>query len=453
MASRAASGFVWVSVVSLLLVGGLSAGACRWLASARQPTVVLIVVDTLRRDHLALYGYPLDTAPHLGRLASQGLLFERVIASSSWTKTSMASLMTSLDPDLHGVHTDADALPKDRETVAQRLAAAGYDTVGINTNPWLRPQFGFASGFRTYTSLERAASDSTPFPRAPAVNAAVLTALADHHDGPLFLYVHYMDVHAPYRAEGVQKAAIEIPGQGPLPDEELEYRYRKQRLDGAEVQARVLTLYDAGITAADAAIGELLDELSRRNLLQDAVVVVTADHGEGFREHGTTEHGWNLYPEVYEVPLILVARGRVEAGRRVTQQVRLIDVAPTILALAGVKPSPAFEGTIIAGAGASPEARPARAMVGGNDYVPNLDYVAAITPEYLYVEERTHGRVEFYDLTRDPGARNDLGPNQAAVARLAAIAAPRAAASGATSELSDQTKRQLKALGYLQNDK
>jgi hypothetical protein len=149
---------------------------------------VLIVVDTLRSDHLPSYGYPRAAAP---RLADEGLLFERVIAPSSWTKTSMASIMTGLNPDRHAVRGVEDVLSDALPTLATAFSDAGYATLGVNTNPWLEPSFGFSRGFDLY--------ETRVFSPASEVNRIALSHLREQRQTPFLLYVHYMDVHAPYR--------------------------------------------------------------------------------------------------------------------------------------------------------------------------------------------------------------------------------------------------------------
>ena len=151
---RSISGLLIRRCVGSAILAGILAGystACSWSESqGTPPNIVLVVIDTLRADHLDSYGYPHSTAPTLEAVARQGVLFERVIAPSSWTKTSMASIVTSREPDGHGVRRVSDVLPGELITLAEVLSAAGYHTIGINTNPWLLPRFGFRAGFDVY---------------------------------------------------------------------------------------------------------------------------------------------------------------------------------------------------------------------------------------------------------------------------------------------------------------
>ncbi len=426
-----------------LAVAALLAGGCN-LAARERPNVVLIVVDTLRRDRLPGYGRGREAAPRFARLAEQGVLFERAIAHSSWTKTAMASLLTSRNPDRHGVRGVEDVLPDRLTTLAEAFSAAGYRTIGINANPWLQHDHGFASGFDVY--------ESHSFAPARKLNHRALARLAEHGRGPFLLYVHYMDVHAPYLppAECFSQLPLEMPGAGSMSNEELEKAYRKDGLAGPGVQQRVEALYDAEVRCMDAALGELLDALELKGWLRNTIVMVTADHGEAFREHGTTEHGWNLYPEVYEVPLLVVWPGRLQAGSKVGRQVASSDLGPTLLELAGVAVPDTFEGrSLLPSGGVAPQDHLAICAVGLNDYQPNRDFVAVVSPEHLYIKERRQGDVELYDLREDPGARRNLGGEHPAARPLAALAGASAFERADTRALDEETRRQLEALGYL----
>jgi arylsulfatase A-like enzyme len=411
------------------------------------PSVVLIVVDTLRRDRLPGYGAPREAAPGFARLMDEGVLFERAIAPSSWTKTSMASILTARNPDRHGVRGVEDVLPERLTSLPEVFSAAGYETIGINANPWLQSEFGFAAGFDVY--------ESHSFAPALKLNQRALARMNDRVGGPFLLYLHYMDVHAPYLpgAACFAPPPLDVPDYGPMPDKVLESRYRKEGLRAPGVQERVEALYGAEIRCADAAIGDLLAEMRKRGWLDDAIVVVTSDHGESFREHGTTEHGWNLYPEVYEVPLVIVWPGRLAAGSRVAPQVSSIDVGPTLLELAGLEAPGSFDGHSLLPLPFGSGGRDGVAIcaVGLNDYVPELDYVAVVSREYLYIRERRGGAVEFYRLADDPGARKNLGAAHPSAGPLAALAMASERERAGTARLGPETQEQLRSLGYLQD--
>jgi arylsulfatase A-like enzyme len=414
------------------------------------PDIVFIVIDALRADHLPTYGYAGDTAPTLRRLARQGVVFERVIAPSSWTKTSMASIMTAQNPLSHGVLRHQDVLPRRLSTLAEALEAHGYATIGVNTNPWLQPQFGFAAGFRVYETLRKARESG----RAADVNERALSLLRERlPEMPVFLYLHYMDVHGPYRPGPAFRSGepVTLPGRGVVADSALEEQYRKEGLTGPGVQERVVELYDGSIRTLDAALGQLLEGMRPLVDFDNTIIVVTSDHGESFREHGTTEHGWNLYPEVIEVPLLFVLPGHSSEATRISAQVRSIDIAPTLLALADVGIPESFEGSpLLPMEPGGIEDRIAHSEVRFRRPRPRYHYTAVISPDHLYQREKFGDVVEFYDLRADPSAMRDLGAAHPGATAYVDLEVREPVRAPKQKELDSETREELKALGYLQ---
>ncbi len=419
-------------------------------APERRPDLVLVAIDTLRADRLEAYGHELETAPTLASLGAEGIVYERVVASSSWTKTSMASLFTSRNPLRHGVMRERGVLPSDLTTLASALQAAGYQTLGVNSNPWLVEASGFARGFLEYESL---LDPKRGFVPASEVNRSALAlAGAAHPAEPLFLYVHYMDAHAPYSwRNDAGRPRVRLPGEGPVADARLEQLYRKQGLDDPAAHQRVLEMYDAGIRAADAGLSELLAGLDALGRPSPRIVAVTSDHGEGFREHGTTEHGWNIYPEVYAVPLV-IAGDDLPAGVRIPSQVRSIDLAATLLGFAGASAPASFDGEPLPLTSAGAVDRTAVSSLGFGGYVPDRHYVGIVSGTHLFLRERVGGQVEFFDLRDDPGAHQDLGgehPDARASAAFEASLVLRED-EGRSEALAPETAEALRALGYLE---
>lgn len=437
------------------LTGALSSalwlGGCTRLRRAKGPNIVFILIDALCADHLPSYGYKTNTTPNIQWLADQGVVFKRVIAPSSWTKTSMASIMTSCNPSRHGVRGVKDVLPDRMSTLAEGLTVNGYYTIGVNTNPWLKSTFGFNAGFDIYQTIPFTGN----FASAWDVNRQALALLErPRREQSIFVYLHYMNVHAPYRPKPpfFSKRTLVIPGIGPVPDVQLEFLYRKKGLEAPGVQQRVIELYDGEILTADAAVHQLFRDLQKMSRFENTIFVITSDHGEAFREHGTTEHGWNLYPEVYEVPLIFFWPGHLPGGRQISAQIRSIDIAPTLFALAGLTLPDSFEGeTLLPMQADAIQSRVALSAVGLNDYIPNLDYAAVISEKHLYVLEKTTNTVEFYDLESDADAKHNLGashPEAAFYARLEE--SDTVGRAPKQTELDPQTRKQLESLGYLE---
>lgn len=285
--------------------------------------VVLIVIDTLRADHLAVYGYEKDTAPFLSRLAERGTVFERAHSSSSWTAPSTSSIMTGLYPTRHGVtegffaHQNLEALqiregrtihplaklPSDVPVLAERLRAAGFRTFGVASNINIGPAIGFDRGFERLVHDHNAPADTilAEVPRwAPA------TAASSERS---FLYLHLNDVHSPYKPRAPWFGSS-------APDKESD-----------------VAAYDSEISYVDFHLERLADQLGWD---EDTLVVVVSDHGEEFGDHGGWRHDGGLHAELTRVVMIISGPG-VERGR-VSVDVSLIDLLPTLLELVGLEP-------------------------------------------------------------------------------------------------------------------
>ena len=290
------------------------------LAALGPPNLVLIVVDTLRADYTTPYGSEHDTAPELARWAERGVLFERVRSQSSWTKISMASLMTSLWPQSHGIREAQDGLATSALTLAEVLHEAGYATYGVQTNGWLHQSFGFHQGFDRYMFPKGGGHPQLARPSLwPHADRVVEEAvrLLNAHDGdrPFFLYLHFMDVHE-YAA----------------PPE-----FKNFGTDGRGA-------YLAAIRWVDDALRRVREQLEATGELEKTLVVLASDHGETFGEHGVHGHARNVLTPVVWVPLVFRFPFPVQPPVRVTTQARNVDLAPTLLELAGIPIPEGFEG-------------------------------------------------------------------------------------------------------------
>lgn len=423
---------------------------CSKLFSKDRPNIIFIVIDTLRADYLPTYGHKINTAPYMDSLAREGVVFERAIAPSTWTKTSMASVVTSLGPATHGVRRVNDMLPGQLTTIAEGLSANDYQTIGVNANPWLQSMFGFDVGFDKYESIPMRLHFYYP---VWAINARAFALMENvSSEKPFFLYLHLMDPHSPYVPAPPYYSAppLEVPGLEVVTNAELERRFRQDGLTRPEVLKRVIEFYEGEIKTADAGIKQLYGELQKNGFLENSVIIITSDHGEEFLEHGQVEHGKNFYPETYEVPLIFHAPGRLPAGKRISNQVRLIDIAPTIFELANIRVPEAFEGkSLLPMNDQAITSRIATGAVGLNDSIPDLDYTTVVSENYLYIREKNNNKVQFYDLKKDPAALNDLGTSHPKAALFGRLEDSGNAKSSQQTELDAETIRQLESLGYL----
>jgi len=316
-------------------------------ARAERTNLVLYVVDTLRADHLGCYGYGRPTSPRLDEFAREAVRFAEARAQSSWTKPAMATLLTGLHPVTHGAERRNQGIAPEVRTLAERLSAAGYETAMFTTNPTVVEKFGFGRGFDRFEYVhqlrgrKRRSVDSAEMHRAA-------TAWLDGRAAParpFFLVVHTLDPHDPYRPQEPYRSRF-APGV----DVASACCFRGEQLTALSAEQAAtrrrdsLALYDGEIAQNDASFGRLVDDLRARGLLDRSAVVFTADHGEEFHEHGGWRHAESLFEEVLRVPLVVRLPGGAPAGATVADPADQIDLAPTLLDLAGVAVPPELPG-------------------------------------------------------------------------------------------------------------
>jgi len=469
------------AALALSLLGS----GCGGTEATRPPDLVLVVVDTLRADHLGAYGYERPTSPVIDALAARGLRFENAAAPSSWTRPSVASLFTSRLPSEHGAVSLVAPLDPAVPTFVEALRDAGYRTVGVSGNfPNLSDKSGLTRGFETFASLAIAVGGepgttsgedtlmrlplredggqlALRAPTADEVNARVfeeLDALEGPGDAPLLLYVHYMDPHSGYLAPPRFRALFERRAADTPPatsDYLVELASGRRELAPGE-RERLVDAYDAEIRYVDEAIGRLLEGLEARGLAGSAVVTLVSDHGEELGEHGGYFHGLTLHRELLRVPLVIRdERGLLPTGVR-TEPVELLDVPVTLLALAGLEPLPGMRGRALFAAeaeslGATDRVAELHPDPAREAHAGPLRHAASVTRwPFKAVADRA-GDVSVYRLDADPGERAPVDASAhadlvAEARRLAgALAVPDAPAA-----LSPEERAGLRALGYLE---
>lgn len=416
----------------------------------RRPNIVLYVVDTVRADRLGVYGYEKPTSPRLDAFAANALVFENAYAQSSWTRPAVASMFTGLLPPAHRAVGRRSVLPEEAVTLAEILAAAGYETMGLVRNPNVGRTFGFAQGFARFRTEDRD-RDETMLER-------VRLWLDERQDAgaPFFLYLHAIDPHGPYDP-GPEFEKMFDAGDAPA-------RYRTVRylleLNRGEVEpdagaAEALSrLYDAEVAQNDRAFGQLLDELEARGLADDTAVIHVSDHGEEFEEHGRWEHGISLYEEVLRVPLVMRVPG--VSPRRIATPAQHIDLLPTLLGHLGVE-GPVTDGwDLLAG----PRRGEARRDVYAHLDVDVHRAAAVIRGRYKLVLPQSPSQGTepmLFDLQADPGELVNLASARPEIVErmmtllvdrnLAGEAAPATEIDDA--RIDEETKRRLRALGYV----
>lgn len=329
----------------------------------RPPHVVLISIDSLRPDHLSIYGSPRPTDAPLIDLFEEAVIFEDAISTSSWTVPAMASLITALLPKQHGVTkgrvasvksnrpTEAEgqpALADSITTLAEYLGARGYATVAVSTNPHLSRELGFAQGIEHFERLQPPdpSGPRASLPDAVRANAAVYRLLEQiGPDEPVFLWIHYVDPHTPYHARepwlGRYVDELGFPNTDlPVEASDIE-SFRRLPWDMQQKRKLMEAYYDAEVSYVMVQIKELLERLE---LGDEVIFVLTSDHGEAFYEHAYHGHSVYLYKEEIRIPLLIRFPGSGPRARRVPDTVSIVDVMPTLLDYLGIPIDPRVQG-------------------------------------------------------------------------------------------------------------
>jgi arylsulfatase A-like enzyme len=432
----------------------------------RPPNVVLLVLDTVRADHLGCYGYQRPTTPRIDALAARADRHERVESTAPWTLPSHASMFTGQLSFEHGIHAgrgpdgvifDGRRLAPGQRTLAEALGEAGYRTAGFVANAiYLSETFGFQQGFEVY-DVERL--------RAPQMTAKLLRWIDEEAgEGPFFAFVNFMDAHRPYNTDPLPEGPPPgLPAPAPEPSGSLLHRLIGQVMaqgeqPDPELVAKVISHYDHGIAWLDRAVGQIVDALASRGLWEDTLLIVTSDHGEYFGEHGLVEHSKDVYQPAIAVPLIVKRPGQTQ-GRVLPERISLADL-PTLV-------FDQLPARLRERHGADLTQRDERSAVlaeiyytRGKDLQQPWGRRFLRERQALYVERyklilSSDGADELYDLEADPGESHDLlaerpDLGEALRKRLLAVLAtrPGGAGAGEVPELTPEQLEELRLLGY-----
>ena len=375
--------------------------------------VIILLVDTLRADHLDCYGYSRDTSPHLDTFAKDAVRFENVTSQAPWTSPSVASLLSSLYPSAHGLVTFKEGnrvrrLAESVTTLGQVLEANGYQTAAFVANPFISPRAGLDRGFAVFRNFPfRDTGEGAP---APELNDAALTWLNTVDAEPFFLFLHYMDVHGPYLPPAPYRTMFNDPKRQRHPMTKVEKRRipKYLRVPDLETVEEYIDLYDGQIRFWDDRFEEFMNQLDAGGFLDNTMVVVTSDHGEEFLEHGGFNHGGTLYEEQIRVPLVWKLPTHRIGPSVVEAEVELVDVAPTILALTDIEAIGEMQGDDLRPLFQDGpwEARPAfseAAVKGGGDPLPAGEIKAVRSGNIKTIVNLTSSQALTYDLDINPG--------------------------------------------------
>ena len=299
-------------------------------------SVVVISIDTLRRDHTSLYGYQRRTTPGLDALAQESVVFEDAISTSSWTLPAHASLFTSTYPSVHGAVNLDLGLQQNRIGLPSILSNYGFFSQAIVTHLYLSKQYGFDNGFDRHRYL--------PETRAAEVSKQAMQFLQAKGDRDFFLFLHYYDPHWHYDPPAPYDKAFDPNYQGSATGVWWDFKDKtKEKIDPAELN-HIISLYDGEILYTDHYVQEVVREMKRLGVFDKSLIIVTSDHGEEFLDHGSWEHQKTLYEEQLRIPLLLKLPRSDEKSSRIEGQVSLIDIAPTILDALSIPVPNSFQG-------------------------------------------------------------------------------------------------------------
>jgi arylsulfatase A-like enzyme len=433
-------------------------GLRRGLAGAN---VLLVILDAARAESFGAYGYPRRTTPEIDRIASEGVVFDRVYTPAVYTLGAMSSLWTSQYPDRHHSEVSFSArLPKDRLTLAELLSAQGIHTAGFVANAVAGKGFGFDRGFVEFHEVFRTLGS-----RGDVFRRALPPWLAANRGRRFFAYVHFREPHFPYDPE--PPFDTRFGPDGPIPKAARRDAAfftdvnQGRRPFGEAEREHLVRLFDGNLAFADQEVGALRKAMEAEGLWERTVVIVAADHGEELFERGWIGHNVHVYEPSVRVPLIVrFPKGAGPAGQRVAALTDLLDVAPTIADVLGAR-----------GKGGSDRQFQGRSLLPVIAGAPGKPVVLSRTvwdrPRYALRDERYKffydtrtGEERLYDLEKDPGETRDVGPSEplrAAYYRQALHGwtlqlARRRPAGSEQAELSREQCENLKSLGYVESE-
>jgi arylsulfatase A-like enzyme len=428
--------------------------------AAERPNFIVVLVDTLRADHLGIYGYTRDTSRNVDAFARESLLFTASRSQSSCTFPSANSILTSRSPALFlGQPAGSIGIPAEIPSIAEILRKNGYRTVAISGSPIVRstphrmnPSGGFGRGFDTF-------AEGCLWKPAACLNQLALKHLRQEDHRPFFLYLHYIDPHAPYRPPRNERSHFRFARrdasekrfirQGETtPIEEMIYSGKPDPgVTPADLQ-HLIDLYDEEIAYFDRRFGELLAAVREAGLLDDTILVFTADHGEEFLEHGHICHCRTLFDSSIKTPLIVRVPG-VEP-RPVTAPVQNLDIVPTLLDYAGIDTGAyPFEGHSLRGLIEKREDREPRPQ-----FASQVAFRSVSDGRLKLIQNLKDGKFWLYDVVADPKETRDVLPqHRRSFYRLRrtlnAWLARTEGTAGEGVRKSEEAEARLKALGYI----
>lgn len=419
------------------------------MPAAGRPDVVVLILDAVRASSCGFAGYHRRTTPAIDAIAAGATVFTRVSAQAPYTACSVPTMLTGVGFPGHQVLGNRDRLADPEITLAEILRDSGYRTLGFSGTPNNSPRIGTGQGYEIFDDVWRLPDFATSID--PHVLAdRVVSAVTDLDERPLHLMVHWVPPHSPYTPAERFRRWNDPEYDGPCDGGQ---RYlasitnHPERVSEADL-AELIALYDANLLAADDALGQVVRALQRAGRWDDALVVITSDHGEAFFEHGERSHNSTVYEEMLRVPLILKRPGQTTPERH-HHLVSLEDLVPTILGELGLEPPERVTGMDALGSGA----REGLLLRSASQQ----RLTGLIWGEAKIIADRWHDIDEVYDLAADPGEQTNLMVIRPDLTVLLAALWDRElsrqppSSAGESGELSDEERAMLEGLGYLDN--
>jgi len=459
---------------SIVLVGAAIAAFCLFGAiplSGKKPNVILVMIDTLRADHLSQYGFHLETSPGLDEFAAQATRFENCHSPAPWTRPAVTTILTGMHPLHHSV-TRATALDDGATTMAEALGHAGLETVGISLNPNVSNDFGLGQGFDIF--IEEFGDHTTAYADiTQMIHLAQMWFWAKgERRGPFFMFLLPMNVHGPYKVPKGKSRKV-LLGRPPVVGFKYYSKLMKdimKRGKAAERRPEVTPVmiqslrekYATAVRYTTDNIAEFFDFLKKEGHYDESLIIVTADHGEELYDHEGFSHGYTLYDELLHVPLFIKEPHQTK-GRVVKEHVALSDIFPTLLDLLDLEIPANLDGRslvpLLRGEKLGLDARPEIATVAWEKRCV-AQGIMSWPWKLIRIQQNYEGLTDtdkLFNLEKDPGELDDLAPRNAAMIEKLAGSMGEVISGfehdehfAETRKLDPEMEERLKALGYLQ---
>lgn len=422
-------------VVILFIIPAIVIFTLYSISSSKKTNVILITIDTLRRDHLPCYGYRLNTAPNISSLARESIKFNDAISQSSWTLPALASIMTGMYPHRHRAVKPSTPIDKRMTMLAEYIKKSGYKTAGFVSHIFASEKYGFNKGFSTFDSSN--AKDSEWRTTSENITNLGINWLKKTNK-KFFLWLHYFDPHDEYIFYKSidfkytntinENENLIFSGWNDYPNPYLEYCNKNKE--------KYISLYDGEIFNTDYYIGEFISFLKKHKYLRNTIIVLTSDHGESFNSYGLYGHDNFLYSDLINVPLIIyIPKVKHEV---ITNVCETKDIMPTILDLLDIEKPEYLNNNLLS------EKRDL-AFSDVENKNPNRK-VAIINNSWKLIYTVKERLFELYDLKEDPGEMNNLAKsNPPVVDTLKKVLLD----TMEIIELDEETFKRLKSLGYI----